>query len=249
MTTFILIPGAWLGGWVWEPVARGLQERGHVAHAMTLSGLDGGGARFVEIGLATHVDDVLSFLEKEDLHDVIVVGHLYSGLVAGQVADRAPHRVAHTVFLEAFLPHDGQRMVDAFDDDEKSRQAEIDQIARNGGSWSPPSAEDIAHESDLSADQKRELIARFVAHPGRTVTEPARLVRPLSAQRATYIACTKAGHWASDDVAAMRTAPNWTFRTLDAGHWPMVSVPAELAALLDQIARDEARPSTADESG
>lgn len=241
MTTFILVPGAWLGGWVWEPVVRGLQERGHTAHAMTLSGLDGRGAPAAEIGLATHVDDVLSLLEKDDSHDVIVVGHLYSGLVAGQVADRAPDRVAHTVFLEAFLPHDGQRMVDAFDEDEKSRQAEIDQIARNEGLWPPPSAQDVAQESDLSAEQQRELVARFVAHPGRTVTEPARLARPLSAQRATYIACTKAGHWASADVAAMRTEPNWTFRTLDAGHWPMVSVPTQLVAMLDRIAREEAR--------
>lgn len=236
MTTFILIPGAWLGGWVWEPVVRGLRERGHTAHAMTLSGLGSGGAGGAEIGLATHVDDVLSLLETEDLRDVIVVGHLYSGLVAGQVADRAPDRVAHTVFVEAFLPHDGQRMVDAFDDDDERRRAEIDQIARNGGMWPPPSAEDVAHESDLSAEQKSELVARFVPHPGRTVTEPARLVRPLGAQRATYIACTRAGHWASDDVAAMRTERNWTFRTLDAGHWPMVSVPAELVAMLDQVA-------------
>jgi hypothetical protein len=78
-------------------------------------------------------------------------------------------------------------------------------------------------------------VEHFVGHPGRTVSEPVILNRPLAEQRATYIACTLGGYWVSDDVTAMRQEPNWTFRTLHAGHWPMASAPDELVALLAEV--------------
>jgi pimeloyl-ACP methyl ester carboxylesterase len=240
VTNFILIPGAWMGGWVWEPVTDGLGALGHDVHPVTLSGLTDEDADVSGVGLGTHVEDVLSVLERGDLHDAVVVGHLYAGIVAGQVADRAPDRVAHTVFLEAFLPHDGKAMLDALPED--GREEELARIARNGGRWPAPSATDLAYEQDLSAEQTRWLAERFVGHPGRTVTEPAVLKRPLAEQRATYIACTMGGHSGSEDVAAMRGEPNWTFRTLESGHWPMVSVPDELVALLAEVASEHGRP-------
>jgi len=86
-----------MGAWVWEPVTDGLRALGHHVSPVTLSGLSKG-ADVSNVGLATHVNDVLSHMAANDLRDVVVVGHLYSGIVAGQVADRAPNRVAHTVF-------------------------------------------------------------------------------------------------------------------------------------------------------
>jgi pimeloyl-ACP methyl ester carboxylesterase len=237
---FVLIPGAWMGAWAWEPVTDGLRALGHSVHPMTLSGLADKEADVSEVGPATHVDDVLSILEGSDLRDVVVVGHLYAGIVAGQVADRAPDRVARTVFLEAFLPHDGKSMLDAIS--EGGREDELRQIAENGGRWPAPSAAEVMYERDLSAEQARWLAERFVGHPGRTVSEPAVLNRPVAEQRATYIACTMGGHSASDDVAAMRGQPNWTFRELEAGHWPMVSVPDELVVLLAEVASEGGRP-------
>ncbi len=164
------------------------------------------------------------------------MGHSYSGIVAGQVADRAPDRVAHTVFVDAFLPHDGKSMLDAFS--EHQREDELSQIAENGGRWPAPSAADVSQVQDLSAEQRRSLLERFVGHPGRTVSEPAIMKRQLAQRRATYIVCTMAGHSASDDVAAMRKEPNWSFSKLEAGHWPMVSAPAELLALLAEVASE-----------
>ncbi len=102
----------------------------------------------------------------------------------------------------------------------------------------PLAASLVADGNGLSTEQTRWLVARFVGHPGRTISEPAVLKRPLAEQRATYIACTMGGHWVSDEVAAMRKEPNWTFRTLDTGHWPMVSTPDELVALLAEVASE-----------
>jgi pimeloyl-ACP methyl ester carboxylesterase len=232
MTNFVLIPGAWMGAWVWEEVADGLRALGHHVSAVTLSGLSKG-ADVSTVGLATHVNDVLSILSDNDLREVVVVGHLYSGIVAGQVADRAPTRVAHTVFVEAFLPHDGKSMLDTLD--ERQREDELRQIAEHQGRWPAP---DLAALSgnELSAEQMQWLLARFVGHPGRTICEPAVLSRPLAAQRATYIVCTMGGHWLSEDVKAMRKEPNWTFRSIQTGHFPMVSTPKRLVELLDEVA-------------
>jgi pimeloyl-ACP methyl ester carboxylesterase len=230
--TFVLIPGAWLGGWVWDAVARGLRDLGYRAEPLTLSGL-GDGEDAIGIGLASHVNDVLRVLEAGDLVDAIVVGHLYSGLIAGQVADRAPERVAHSVFVEAFLPRDGRAMVDALT--ASGRDAELRAIDDNGGWWPPPTFAEVAEGNGLSNEQARQLTRRFVPHPGRTITEPAFLARPLAEQRATYIAASLGSHSEADDVVALRSVPNWTFRTIDTGRWPMVSAPDDLVALLDEV--------------
>lgn len=236
---FVLIPGPWMGAWVWEPVTCGLRTLGHHVRPITLSGLAAPDTDVSGVGLATHVDDVLSLLEADDLRDVILVGHSYSGIVAGQVADRAPGRVARTVFVEGFLPHDGVSMLQAFP--ERQRAGELQLIDENRGRWPVPDATVVADGQDLSAEQARWLVERFVGHPGRTLSEPAVLTRPLAQQRASYVMC-EMEHFdgkVSDDVAAMRAEPNWDFHTLKTGHWPMVSAPEQLVALLAGIASEQ----------
>ncbi|GII88180.1 hypothetical protein Ssi03_61700 [Sphaerisporangium siamense] len=232
---FVLVPGPWMGAWVWEPVTRGLRARGHPVSPVTLSGLANAEADVSTVGLATHVEDVLTLLEQEDLRDVILVGHSYSGIVAGQVADRAPGRVAHTVFVEGFLPHHGKSMLHAFP--ERQRAGELRLIAENRGRWPTPDVTIVADGQDLSFQQANWLVERFVGHPGHTLSEPAVLTRPLEQQRATYVVCAKDhfGGKISPDVAAMRGRPNWSFHTLNTGHWPMVSAPDQLVALLSSI--------------
>ena len=163
-----------------------------------------------------------------------MVGHSYSGIVAGQVTDRVPQRVAHTVYVDAFLPHDGKSLLDAFDEPQRSEERR--QIAENGGRWAAPNVEGAADGHGLTDEQAQWLVARLVDHPGRTVTEPAVMKHPLAKQHATYIVCSFED---SEDVAAMRQEANWTFRTLEVGHWPMVAAPDELVTLLDEAAKRE----------
>lgn len=244
MADFVLVPGAWMGAWVWEPVARGLRTLGHRVHLVTLSGLaDDADVDAPEVGLPTHVADVLAVLERRDLHGAVVVGHSYSGIVVGQVADKAPDRVAHTVYVDAFLPRDGSSMLDAFDI--RQRNEETRQIADHGGRWPAPDVASVAEGHGLSALQAQWLAERMVDHPGRTVSEPAALSQPLAEQRATYIVSSFED---SEDVAALRREPTWSFRTLRAGHWPMVSAPDELVALLAEAAADVDRPTDASDS-
>jgi pimeloyl-ACP methyl ester carboxylesterase len=243
MSSFVLVPGAWLGGWVWEPVTRGLRARGHEVYAVTLSGLDEPDADTSHIGLETHVEDVLSILRERDLRDAVIVGHGTSGIVAGIVADRALNRVAHTVYIEAFLPRQGKSALHAFDDSLHADELRL--IAQNNGRWPAPDATAVGEGQGVSAEQAEWLARRLVDHPGRTLTEPAYLIRPAQTHRVTYVVCTLEhfGDRLSDDVERMRAAPSWTFRRLDTGLWPMVSAPGALVAMLDEISAESGEPS------
>jgi pimeloyl-ACP methyl ester carboxylesterase len=110
---FVLVHPAWLGGWCWRKTAPLLRARGHDVHAPTLTGL-GERAHLVrrDIGLATHVEDVVNVLEFEDLRGVILVGNSSGGMVITGVAERAPERIAQLVYLDAFVPEHGQSLVD-----------------------------------------------------------------------------------------------------------------------------------------
>jgi pimeloyl-ACP methyl ester carboxylesterase len=229
MTTFLLIPGAWMGAWAWAAVTDGLRTLGHRAIPATLTGLEHPDDDVSGVSLATHVEDVAELVVAHRGDRVVLVAHSYAGMVAGQVATRATAPVAHTVFIQALLPEDGRSMLDVSDLDPRH---ERDLIARHGGRWPAPLGAELRHDPDLSDDQIDELLARFIGHPGRTITEPAELQRPLSTIRATYV-----GSMAPAGVLApLRRAPTWRLRPLESGHWPMVTMPGHLAAIVAEAA-------------
>jgi len=112
-STYVLVHGAWHGGWCWKKVAPALRAAGHVVYTPTLTGL-GERAHLANpaIDLATHVADVVNLLEAEELDKVVLVGHSYGGMVVTGVADRAADRIGRLVYLDAANPKDGQSLVD-----------------------------------------------------------------------------------------------------------------------------------------
>lgn len=113
MTTFVLVHGAWHGGWSWQLVSQQLEAAGHRAITPTLTGL-GDRAHLISprVNLATHVEDVVAVLRYEDLRDVVLVGHSYAGLVITGAGAREFDRVAQLIYYDAFLPDDGQSALD-----------------------------------------------------------------------------------------------------------------------------------------
>src|SRR4029079_9821821 len=112
-TTFVLVHGAWGGGWHWRRVADRLRSHGHSVFAPTLTGL---GERAHQlhpgIDLSLHIADVLGVLRYESLDDIVLVGHSYGGFVISGVAEAFPGRIRSIVFLDAFMPNDGEAVVD-----------------------------------------------------------------------------------------------------------------------------------------
>jgi pimeloyl-ACP methyl ester carboxylesterase len=109
MATFVLVHGSWAGGVVWRQLVPRLRKAGHEVYAPTLTGI--GERRHLlnrEIDLDTHIQDVIGVIDDEDLSDIVLVGHSYGGMVISGVADRVPEKVASLVYLDAFVPENGQ---------------------------------------------------------------------------------------------------------------------------------------------
>ena len=113
MATYVLVHGSCHGGWCWKKVTSLLQKDGHNVYAPTLTGL---GERShlvtIDVGLYTHIIDIIKVLEYEDLNEVILVGHSYAGLVIGGVAEKTYHRIKHLVYLDAYIPRDSKSAFD-----------------------------------------------------------------------------------------------------------------------------------------
>src|SRR5258705_3716551 len=113
MATFVLVHGGWHGGWCWQKVIPFLEAAGHEVYAPTLTGLAERAAELSpDIGLDTHIQDVVGLLQEKNLHGVILVGHSYGGMVITGVVDAVPERIAHLVYLDTFVPRDSESMVD-----------------------------------------------------------------------------------------------------------------------------------------
>ncbi|MHB1869027.1 MAG: alpha/beta fold hydrolase, partial [Nitrososphaerales archaeon] len=106
MAAFVLVPGAWLGGWAWEKVIPLLEEKGHKAYPITLTGMgDRVHLLSKDVGIETAIQDVLNVVKYNDLNDFVLVGHSFAGKVVAAVADRAPERVRTLLYLDAFRPN------------------------------------------------------------------------------------------------------------------------------------------------
>jgi pimeloyl-ACP methyl ester carboxylesterase len=108
MPAFVLVPGACHGGWWFEPLAERLRRHGHRAYSLTLTGLgDRSHLLTPAVNLETHIQDVLATLAAEQIEDAVLVGHSYAGMVLSGVADGAPQRVDSLVYVDAFVPGEG----------------------------------------------------------------------------------------------------------------------------------------------
>ncbi|MGV9320322.1 alpha/beta fold hydrolase [Streptomyces sp. NPDC003660] len=227
MANFVLVAGIRLGSWAWDDVVPHLREAGHGAHPLTLSGL--AEKRGVPAGQQTHVQDIVDEVERLDLREVVLVGHSYAGVPVGQAAERIGDRLARVVFLDSSVPADGRPFVSAWPDGGAAMEAAI---ARNEGFWPPiPTSHYDGH--DLTEEQITRIVAGSTPHPGRTLTEPAVLERPLSSLSATYVLCDPAGEDEPEgEIAQLVADGHWRLVRMDTGHWPMFSRPRELAQVL-----------------
>jgi pimeloyl-ACP methyl ester carboxylesterase len=241
---FVLVHPAWHGAWFWKKVVPLLRKRGHVVSTPTLTGL---GERShlarPEIGLETHVTDVVNVLKYEDLRDVVLVGHSSSGVVITGVADRAPERIAHVVYLDAFVPEDGQAVFDLVAPDR--RQVFEGLVKAEGQGWlvprfAPPPWETIVREiwGVTDNDDVRWMLDRLVPTPVGHFKDPVRRRNPGAEELPrAYIRCRQWPNPRFDTHAEMaRRTARWRYRELAASHHAAVTVPDTVTDLLLELA-------------
>lgn len=218
MTTFVVVHGAWSGAWGWDPVADALRKHGHRVHVPTLSGL-GERSHLAQfpITLTTHIDDVVNEMVWHDLRDVVLVAHSYGGFVATGVIERASERIASVVYLDAFIPADGQ----AFED--------IMGATPTGSVVPVPDIGDNEYETEA---ERRRVAALSTPQPTGTFTERLKVSGAyLAVPRKTYIVAT--GWDGFGSVAdQFRTDPAWTVLEVACGHDVPLLMPRELTAML-----------------
>lgn len=242
MTTYVLVGGAWIGSWAWQAVAEQLRTRGHRVYPITLTGL-GERAHLArpEIDLETHIEDVVKVIEYEDLGDVVLAGHSYAGCVVPGVADRIGDRLSHLVYVDSAPLENGQRFADLFGPDGEAQLRQAADAAGDGWRWPFPGVEALATDASLRGVGERELAwmtEKCVDHPLGTLTQPLRLTGDgPGAYERVVIACDdfhQMLQYGIPSIMAMAEAP-WRRYDLDTGHWPMLSMPEELAAVLHEI--------------
>lgn len=231
--SFVLVHGAWHGGWCWKRVSGLLRALGHEVFTPTLTGL---GERqhlmSADVGLDTHTKDVLGVLEYEALHDVILVGHSYAGMVITGVAEKAAERIAHLVYLDAFVPTDGKSLTD-YQPPETVQQFR-ESAGKDGEGFKlpcviPAEGFGITAENDLAW-----VRPRLNWHPLKTTLDAVRLTNPKAAQiPRTYIYCNHPAVGPFGQFAErLQRDTSWRYAELATGHDAMITEPAKVAELL-----------------
>jgi pimeloyl-ACP methyl ester carboxylesterase len=228
MATFVLVPGAMCGGWLWQRLVPLLRAAGHEAHPVTLTGfgdrvhLGGPG-----VDLETHVADLINVLHYEDLWEAILVGHSYAGMVIAGAANRAPERIRRLVYLDAVVPRDGESFYGA---------RSIEPPAGDDWQQPVPFAQEETREylPDLAEEDVPWFYGRMTPQLVKTLAQPVRLgTLAAAAIPRTYVLCRN--NWDDSlppDIVRARTEPGWDYRELETDHVPMFARPRELADLL-----------------
>ena len=234
MATFVLVHGAWHGGWCWLRVARLLRDAAHEVYTPTLTGL-GERAHLArpEIDLETHVHDVVGVIEAEELRNVILVGHSYAGLVITGVAARAANRVTHLVYLDAFVPETGKSLFDY-----AGPRAEVmrESATTHGEGWRVPPFP--PERFGVTSQRDREwLQRRLVPQPLKTFEQPLTAAGGDRLKR-TYVYCSSPAMGAFDQFAErLREDRKWQCHELKTGHDAMLTAPGDVAKLLLALAK------------
>ncbi|MFH1081044.1 MAG: alpha/beta fold hydrolase [Pseudomonadota bacterium] len=226
MATFVLVHGATAGGWIWRSVPSLLRAAGQEVYTPTLTGL--GERRHLfspDISMETHILDVLQVLDFEELDRVILVGHSYGGAVITGVAEQAAEKLSHLVYLDAFVPQDGEAVKDLYD------PPVVDALAEYYLSGGRSSAEDRPGVED----------PRFTAHPLKTFVYPLQLkCKAAKVLPRTYIFCTEKAGMGLRAQGIIRSAERakaagWGYHELNTDHHPMWTMPRELTDILLSI--------------
>jgi pimeloyl-ACP methyl ester carboxylesterase len=231
--TFVLVHGAWHGGWCWRRVADLLESKGHKVFTPTLTGL-GERSHLMRAGInvSTHVTDVVNLIKWERLSDVVLCGHSYGGLVVSGVAEQAQNKIGSIVFLDAFLPDNGDSM------ETLTSQAVRDQLkaAVERGDLGVPARSAAAF---LVNDKDQAWVdAMCVPQPIGCFVEKMSITgaRDRIAKKAYVRAGAYPNPGFDKAMGRVQTDKSWRVYSVPCGHDVMVDMPERLAEILLEVA-------------
>lgn len=223
--TFVLVHGAWHGGWCWRRVADRLTAKGHYVVAPTLSGVgERSHLKAEDIDLMTHVNDVVGEMKWKDLDDVVLVGHSYGGMVITGVAEQMRDRIAAIVYLDAFMPADGQSLADLVGKKDRWPEPVV-----------PPHPAAYFHVNEKDAAWVQ---SKLTPHPTQCFTEKLKVTGAYqSIAKKLYVRAPLFAQKGFDQaLERCRADHSWQTATVTCGHDVMIDQPEELTAMLEKLA-------------
>lgn len=236
-STFLVAHGAWSAGWSWKKMHPLMSAAGHSLFTPTYTGL---GERehlaSPSNDLDLHIQDILAVIKYEDLQDIVLIGHSYGGMVATGVADRSRDRIRKLIYLDAFVPRDGQALVDLNPPAVRSR---MEEAAKAGDGWRVPPNPTPPDTSEADA---KWIAERRVPQSIKCFETPLRLRNGELTLPRSYIYCTRITPADPFRPFAERARKErgWRYYEIDASHSPHITAPEKLATLLGKIASEQA---------
>ena len=240
MANFLLVHGAWHGGWCWRDVVQTLTAAGHRAHAVTLTGVgDRMHLMSPAITLETHICDVVNAMDMEEMDDVVLAVHSYAGMIGTAIADRRPRRLRHLVYVDAVVPKPGESWSSTHA--VATREARLAACETSADHSFPPPDPSVY---GLAGDSWDWVKRRQVPHPGHTYEATLDFdPRRVASVSRTFVSCTQPA-LATIDAIRPRVVDSsfwdgaWVGGAgarvveLKTGHDPMISAPSDLARIL-----------------
>ena len=227
--TFVLVHGAWHGGWCWRRVADRLERRGHKVYAPSLTGLaDRAHLISSRVNVSTHITDIANLIRFEDLNEIVLVGHSYAGLVISGVAERAFAQIRSIVFLDAYVPQNGQSVYSLTS--ERLRET-VNAAIKRGQTGMPPAR---AAYFNVNEKDRAFVDSKCTPQPVGTYNESLTLTgaRERIAKK-TYIRAKGFNAPGFDAVVArLRGDASWKIDEMPCGHDAMIDMPERLTELL-----------------
>jgi pimeloyl-ACP methyl ester carboxylesterase len=231
--TFVLVHGAWHGGWCWQRVADRLRGGGHTVFTPTLTGL-GERSHLLRAGidLGTHITDIVNVMKWEGLSDVVLCGHSYGGFVISGVAEQMAPAIRSIIFLDAFVPRNGESVLDLTG---PAVQEGVRNALQRGDISIPPRAAEAfgVNEAD------RAWVDRLcVGQPIGTFTDKIALTgaRDRIARKSYIRAKSYANPGFDRALGEVRSDPSWRSYEVPSGHDVMVDMPERLTEILLEVA-------------
>jgi pimeloyl-ACP methyl ester carboxylesterase len=221
MSTFVLVHGAWHGGWCWKRVRRSLQAQGHEVFTPSLTGVgDRSHLLSPEVNLETHITDVTNLILWEELSDVVLCGHSYGGPVISGVADRIPDRIGTLVYLDAFLLQNGQSVQDVLPAGQQL-----------GEDWKVPPI--TAEMFNVNAHDRDWVNRQCTAQPLATFQKPIHLTGALDTiKNVTFILASGWGPGPFQPFYELAKTKGWKTLAIECGHDVMLDQPDALTEAL-----------------
>jgi len=238
MSTYVLVHGAWRGGWIWKRLRNMLQASGHDVFTPTLTGV---GERChllsEQINLETHIADVMNVIQFEELTDVVLCGHSYGGCVVTGVADRAPERISALVYLDAFAPENGQSLHDTLP--QQDRNAQLEGAGKFGEGWKVPPIP--AELFNVNVSDRDWLNRHSTPHPLECFQQAIKLTGAINQiKNVVYMLATGWSPSPFPQFYEKSKTRGWKTVTFNCGHDVMLDRAEELCSELLAISRTSA---------